>query len=65
MDIRDLYEFMKENFVIRAKYEDIELELHPLAFSKHLEEAPMEVKEEPNYDEFIFPSKEQLQAQGL
>jgi len=55
---------MKENYVLKAKLDKVELELHPLAFTKHVEE-DFKVEDEVDYDKFIYPSKSKLEEQGL
>lgn len=63
-EIKQLYDFMKENYVIKAKWNLVELELHPLAFTKQIE-AELKIEDEIDYDKFIYPKKTDLELQGL
>jgi len=63
--VKELYDFMKSNYVMRARYRDIELDLHPAAFTKDLITPTEEKKEDIDYDEFIYPKQEDIEKMGL
>lgn len=65
-ELKDLFEFMKENNVIRAKKGDIELELGPAAFyEKIVEPPPIPAEDNKEYEQFLFPKVEEMDKLGL
>lgn len=64
-EIQELYDFMKRNYVLRAKRGDLELRLHPVAFSTSVPEMAEQPKEEIDYDKFVYPKKEDMEGLGL